>query len=99
MLIYLRTLGLDHMANSDRQSSVSSSRAGGRFMPPVTVTSTSAPAAAILVTHAGMRGAALDRHDETADALARGHDLVAVAARLHDQAVFVSPGGGLDALI
>ena len=44
-----------------------------------------------------MRGAALHRHDEAADALARGHDLVAVAAGLHDQAVFVAPGGGLDA--
>src|SRR5258708_18805373 len=49
------------------------------------------------MTDAGMRGAAIDRHAEAADALARGHDLVAVAGGLHDQAVFVSPGGGLDA--
>ena len=27
MLIYLKNLGLDHMADSDRQSSISSSRA------------------------------------------------------------------------
>ena len=41
--------------------------------------------------------AALHRHDEASHALARGDDLVAVAARLHHQAVFVILGDGLDA--
>src|SRR5260370_30671564 len=86
---------------------------GGRFMPPVTVTSTSAPIGSrprnqCVISSAScwpgtrksisaVQGAALDRHDETADALARRHDPVAVAAGLHDQAVFVPLGGGLDA--
>ncbi len=54
-------------------------------------------AAAVLVAHAGMGGAALHRQGEAAHALARGDDLVAVAAGLHDQRSTCGPRGFLDA--
>src|SRR5260370_33570167 len=87
---------------------------GGRFMPPVAVASTSAPvgsrprnqcvissASCWLGTRksiSAVQGAALDRQDETAGKRARRGGPGAVAAELHDQAVFVPLGGGLDAL-
>src|SRR4051812_39860227 len=54
-------------------------------------------AAAILVAHAGVARGALHLEGESPDALARGDDLVAVAAGLHDQRVLVAARCLLDA--